>query len=109
VALDPALRARLALPAVCAPMFLVTGPALVREACKAGLIGGIPRQNARTLEQFDAWLGEIRRDLGAFAAEHPDAPTENEFGTCASACWILFEVPVRSRSAVAASSPRNEN
>lgn len=74
MALDPALRARLALPAVCAPMFLVTGPALVREACKAGLIGGIPRQNARTLEQFDAWLGEIRRDLDAFAAEHPDAP-----------------------------------
>jgi nitronate monooxygenase len=73
MALDPATRARLTLPAVCAPMFLVTGPALVREACKAGLIGGIPRQNARTLEQFDAWLGEIRRDLDAFGAENPDA------------------------------------
>jgi nitronate monooxygenase len=73
MALDPAIRARLTLPAVCAPMFLVTGPALVREACKAGLIGGIPRQNARSLEQFDAWLSEIRRDLDAYAAENPGA------------------------------------
>jgi nitronate monooxygenase len=73
MALDPAIRARLTLPAVCAPMFLVTGPALVREACKAGLIGGIPRQNARTLEQFDGWLTEIRRDLDAYAAENPGA------------------------------------
>jgi nitronate monooxygenase len=73
MALDPAIRARLTLPAVCAPMFLVTGPDLVREACKAGLIGGVPRQNARSLEQFDAWLGEIRRDLDAHAAENPAA------------------------------------
>jgi nitronate monooxygenase len=73
MALDPAIRARLTLPAVCAPMFLVTGPALVREACKAGLIGGVPRQNARSLEQFDAWLSEVRRDLDAYAAENPGA------------------------------------
>jgi nitronate monooxygenase len=71
--LDHSVRARLTLPAICAPMFLVTGPALVREACKAGLIGAIPRQNARTLEQFDAWLGEIRRDLDAFAEANPSA------------------------------------
>jgi nitronate monooxygenase len=43
MALDPELRASLVLPAVCAPMFLVTGPDLVREACKAGLIGALPR------------------------------------------------------------------
>ncbi|CAN7540009.1 nitronate monooxygenase [Phenylobacterium sp. LjRoot219] len=73
MALDPAIRARLTLPAVCAPMFLVSGPALVREACKAGLIGAIPRQNARSLEEFDGWLGEIRRDLDAFAAARPGA------------------------------------
>jgi nitronate monooxygenase len=72
MALDPAIRARLTLPAVCAPMFLVTGPALVREACKAGLIGGVPRQNARSLEEFDGWLEAIRRDLDAHAAAHPD-------------------------------------
>lgn len=71
MALDSAIRQRLSLPAVCAPMFLVSGPALVREACKQGLVGAIPRQNARTLEEFDGWLTEVRRDLADYAAEHP--------------------------------------
>jgi len=74
MALDPSLRARLSLPAICAPMFRVSNPALVREACKGGLIGGLPRQNVRDLEGFGAWLGEIRGELDAHAAEHPDAP-----------------------------------
>lgn len=73
MALDPAIRARLRLPAVCAPMFLVSGPRLVAEACKAGIIGGLPRQNARTLEEFDEWLGAIRRELDEHAAHHPDS------------------------------------
>eukprot|EP01035_Chromulina_nebulosa_P040470 gene40470-54730_t len=38
---------------ICAPMFMVTGPSLVTEACKAGVMGGLPRQNARTFEQFE--------------------------------------------------------
>jgi nitronate monooxygenase len=73
MALDPALRASLTLPAICAPMFLVTGPALVREACKAGVIGGLPRQNARSFETFEQWLKEIRADLDRHRAEHPEA------------------------------------
>lgn len=73
MALDPALRDRLVLPAVCAPMFLISNPALVREACKAGIIGALPRQNARSFELFEAWLGEIRSALDAHAAAHPGA------------------------------------
>lgn len=73
MAIDPALRSRLVLPAICAPMFLVSGPDLVREACKAGIVGGLPRQNARSIEQFEAWLKEIRDALDAHAAEHPGA------------------------------------
>lgn len=73
MSLDPALRARLRLPAVCAPMFLVTGPDLVREACRAGLIGGLPRQNARTLEQFTQWLADIRAALDDDAGRDPGA------------------------------------
>jgi nitronate monooxygenase len=65
MALDPELRASLVLPAICAPLFLVTGPDLVREACKAGVIGGLPRQNARDFETFEAWLTQIRADLDA--------------------------------------------
>jgi nitronate monooxygenase len=73
MSLDPALRARLRLPAVCAPMFLVTGPDLVREACRAGIIGGLPRQNARTLEQFTVWLAGIRQALDEAAASDAGA------------------------------------
>ncbi|VTU31697.1 Nitronate monooxygenase [Variovorax sp. PBL-H6] len=63
MALDPAIRASLTLPAICAPMFLVSGPDLVREACKAGLIGGLPRQNAHSFEEFEGWLRDIRAAL----------------------------------------------
>jgi nitronate monooxygenase len=73
MSLDPNLRARLVLPAVCAPMYRVSNPALVREACKGGLIGGLPRQNVRDLEAFDAWLAEIRGALDVHAADHPGA------------------------------------
>ncbi|MBV9512108.1 MAG: nitronate monooxygenase [Caulobacteraceae bacterium] len=73
VALDPAIRSCLTLPAVCAPMYRISTPALVTEACKAGLIGAIPRQNVRDIETFDAWLGEIKGGLDAHRAEHPDA------------------------------------
>jgi nitronate monooxygenase len=69
MALDPALRTAMVLPAVCAPMFLVSGPELVTEACKAGVMGGLPRQNARSFEEFEQWLGTIRRAL----SEHEQA------------------------------------
>jgi nitronate monooxygenase len=74
MALDAELRSRLTLPAICAPMFLVTGPALVREACKAGVIGGLPRQNARSGEEFESWLAEITEALAAHRRAHPTAP-----------------------------------
>lgn len=59
----------MSLPAICAPMFLVSGPELVAEACKAGLMAGLPRQNARSLDEFEAWLGTIRQALN----EHEQA------------------------------------
>jgi nitronate monooxygenase len=54
-------------------MFLVSGPDLVWEACRAGLVGALPRQDARTLEQFADWLAAIHQDLEEYAAAHPDA------------------------------------
>lgn len=71
--LDRSIRDRLVLPAVCAPMFLVSNPALVREACKAGIIGALPRQNARSFEIFEAWLKEIRDALDRHGDETPGA------------------------------------
>jgi nitronate monooxygenase len=45
----------------------------VAEACKAGVIGGLPRQNARSLEQFEAWLNDIQTELLAYRELYPDA------------------------------------
>jgi nitronate monooxygenase len=74
MALDPLIRRKLVLPAVCAPMFLVSGPDLVREACAAGLMAGLPRSNARTPAMFASWLADIRRDLDESEERHPDRP-----------------------------------
>ncbi|WP_293679202.1 nitronate monooxygenase family protein [uncultured Phenylobacterium sp.] len=71
MSLDPALRASLTIPAICAPMFLVTGPALVREACLAGVVGGLPRQNARSLEEFEGWLKAVSEALKAARGRDP--------------------------------------
>ena len=73
MALEQSMRDRLTLPAVCAPMFLVSNPDMVREACLAGIMGALPRQNARSFEMFEGWLAEIRQALDAHKAANPDA------------------------------------
>jgi len=67
------LGARLSLPAIAAPMFLVSGPALVVAACRAGVLGTFPSLNRRTTEAFDGWLTEIETALADARAEAPDA------------------------------------
>lgn len=59
MAIPAALRRNLALPAIAAPMFLVSGPELVIAACRAGLIGSFPTPNARTSEDLERWLDTI--------------------------------------------------
>jgi nitronate monooxygenase len=54
---------RLALPAVAAPMFLVSNPDLVVECCRAGIVGTFPALNNRTSESYESWLVEIRERL----------------------------------------------
>lgn len=61
------LRRNLRLPAIAAPMFLVSGPAMVIAACKAGIIGSFPAPNARTSEALEQWFLEIEAGL----AQHP--------------------------------------
>jgi nitronate monooxygenase len=63
MALDENLRRTLALPAVCAPMMLVSGPELVLAACKAGIMAGLPAHNARDPGEFDSWLARITDEL----------------------------------------------
>ena len=72
--LPEALRGRLALPAVAAPMFLVSGPDLVVEACRAGVIGTFPALNQRTSEGYAAWLEEIEGKLSDRGGDEQVAP-----------------------------------
>ncbi len=57
------------LPLVAAPMFLISGPQLVIECCKNGIIGTFPALNQRTSEGFEEWLIEIKTGLFAFEKE----------------------------------------
>lgn len=58
-----AFKEKLKIPAIAAPMFLVSGPKLVVATAKAGMAAAFPAPNARTIETLDQWMGEISRDL----------------------------------------------
>ena len=46
-------RNRLSVPVVAAPMFLISGPKLVIECCKNGVVGTFPALNQRSSEGFE--------------------------------------------------------
>ncbi|KEA63971.1 Dioxygenases related to 2-nitropropane dioxygenase [Marinobacterium lacunae] len=71
MAIPTAFDGRLSLPLVAAPMFLVSGPELVIETCKAGVIGTFPALNERTSEGFEQWLNQIEGALAEHDANHP--------------------------------------
>ncbi|MDC6404409.1 MULTISPECIES: NAD(P)H-dependent flavin oxidoreductase [Maribacter] len=59
----------LSLPVIAAPMFLISGPQLVIECCKNGIVGTFPALNQRTSEGFEAWLIEIKSALQEYEEE----------------------------------------
>lgn len=59
------IKSRMVLPAIAAPMFLVSGPETVIAACKAGVIGSFPGPNARTSDELRQWLTQITSSVGA--------------------------------------------
>jgi nitronate monooxygenase len=65
------LLRNLSLPAIGAPMFLISGPEMVIAQAKAGMIGSFPAPNARTPEILDNWMRQISEAL----ANDPDAAT----------------------------------
>ena len=56
-------QGRLTIPAVAAPMFLVSNPDLVVEACRAGIVGTFPALNQRSSAGYEEWLVEIRERI----------------------------------------------
>ncbi len=59
------IKRQLRLPVIQAPMFLVSGPAMVIAACRAGIIGSFPTQNVRDDAELERWFAAIDAQTGA--------------------------------------------
>lgn len=59
---------RLKVPAIAAPMFLVSGPDLVVAACKAGMAAAFPAPNARSIDELEAWMARLNADVSLLDA-----------------------------------------
>jgi nitronate monooxygenase len=75
MSLPPVLRARLRLPVIASPLFIISCPELVIAQCKAGVVGSFPALNARPASLLDEWLAQITQELAAYDRAHPDAPS----------------------------------
>lgn len=73
MALPPILQS-LRLPAVAAPLFIISNPDLVIAQCKAGIVGSFPALNARPEPNLHAWLDRITDELDAYNQANPDTP-----------------------------------
>tara|TARA_B100001113_G_scaffold59903_1_gene45332 strand:- start:363 stop:1340 length:978 start_codon:yes stop_codon:yes gene_type:complete len=71
---NPDFINELNIPAIAAPMFLISGPKLVIECCKNGIVGTFPALNQRTSEGFEEWLIEIKSELKKFENETGKKP-----------------------------------
>ena len=72
--LPACLEGKLRIPVIGAPMFIVSGPELVVEQCKAGIVGSFPALNARPQAMLDEWLTRIGAELAEYAETHPGEP-----------------------------------
>jgi len=70
----PSFIKELALPTIAAPMFLISGPKMVIECCKNGIVGTFPALNQRTSEGFEEWLIEIKTALQEFETKTGKKP-----------------------------------
>ena len=73
MALPALLRDSLSIPVVGAPLFIVSGPDLVIEQCKAGVVGSFPALNARPKEMLETWLQRITTELADYKKQNPTA------------------------------------
>ena len=74
----PTILQNLRIPAVAAPLFLISTPKLVIAQCKAGVVGSFPALNAREADgdpvMLEAWLQEITEELDRYNQANPDFP-----------------------------------
>jgi nitronate monooxygenase len=65
------LAARLSIPVIGSPLFIISNPALVIAQCTAGVVGSFPALNARPAEKLEDWFKKITGALGEWDAAHP--------------------------------------
>jgi len=74
----PYVLQNLRIPAVGAPLFIVTTPELVIAQCISGIIGSFPALNARERQgepiELERWLTRIREELDRHNQAHPHRP-----------------------------------
>lgn len=91
------LAQRLRIPVLASPLFLISGPDLVVETSKAGVIGSFPSFNQRTSVGYEEWLKSIRQRLTP-----TDAPWAVQFAvhrtnarlTEDMALTVKYQVPI---------------
>ncbi|HNP35193.1 MAG TPA: nitronate monooxygenase family protein [Woeseiaceae bacterium] len=71
MALPDSLSARLRLPLVGAPMFIVSCPELVIAQCTTGIIGSFPALNARPQSALDGWIRQVKQALADYKTANP--------------------------------------
>ena len=69
----PPVFARLRLPVIGSPLFIISNPDLVIAQCKAGIVGSFPSLNARPGPVLEDWLKRIEDELGAYDEANPHA------------------------------------
>jgi len=70
----PSFISELTIPVIAAPLFLISGPKLVIECCKNGIVGTFPALNQRTTEGFEEWVIQIKSELQTFENETGKKP-----------------------------------
>ena len=68
----PSILTGLRIPAIGAPLFIISNPKLVIAQCTAGIVGSFPALNARPASQLDEWLHEITEALSAHDRDNPE-------------------------------------
>ena len=94
----PALfQGRLSVPAIAAPLFIISQVDLVLAQCRAGVVGSFPSLNARPLHVLEQWLQRLKSELtdtdAPFAVNlivhRTNARLEEDLALC-----VKYEVPV---------------
>ena len=73
LSLPTVLQGSFSVPVLAAPMFIASGPDLVKAQCQAGIIGSLPALNARPASLLDEWLTDIAESNAHYALANPEA------------------------------------